>query len=82
MKKTIQKKASFEAFDEQGAMEVLDVYVEIIEIMGVEGRTSTEGLQSIRTAAGQDVDRLDRGKFRVRPAGRILRCDPNEPNAP
>lgn len=82
MKKTVQKKSSFQAFDETGAMEVLDVFVEIIEIMGVEGRTHTEGLQSILTAAGQDVDRLERGKFRVRSNGRILRCDPNEPNAP
>ena len=63
-------------------MEVLDVYVEILEIMSPEGRSQTEGLQTIRTADGQDVDKLDRGKFRVRNTGRILRCDPNDPNAP
>lgn len=82
MKRTVQRKASFETVDDEGKLEVLFVDVEVLEITSVEGRSSVEGVQMIVTGDGQTVDRLDRGKYRIRATGRLLHCGPDQFNAP
>lgn len=81
MKTTVQERTSFEVVDSEGNVELLHLFVELLEVVGAGGRSSVEGIRMLQTSEGLEVDRVARGKFRQRKSGRLLYCDPASPNA-
>lgn len=81
MKTTVQQRDTFQVLDETERMEYINVFVELLEVSVAGGRSVVEGAKSLVTAGGEEVDRIARGKFRVRRTGRRLYCDVDSPYA-
>jgi hypothetical protein len=58
----------------------VDEYTEFLEAGGTEGFQWIEGIKSLRTADGQRLNRIDKGKYQVVVTGEILESD--DPTAP
>ena len=81
MKKDIRHKFSFDAVDDDAKTHALHVFVEIIDAGTLDDpNAEVEGIKRIRTDSGDDVNRLEQGRYKVVATGQILRSD--DPNAP
>ncbi len=65
-------KARFTAARRDGTTELLNVWVRDIDTSTLRGRSSVEGMPSIRTADGRSVNRLGGGRYQIVQTGEIL----------
>ena len=76
MKKRVDLKGSFEAFNVEGVTRLIYVYADILDASSHGNpNAEIEGIRSLRTRNGQHVNRLDKGKYQVVETGEMLTSD-------
>jgi hypothetical protein len=76
----IKQIGSFIATDNTGRQQTILKFADVLNIDHFEGNASAVGIQSLRTASGQAVNRITQGEYQIVPSGLILRS--NSPDAP
>ena len=73
MSNRTRHESSFDATDERGEHHTLNVFVDIIDAGTMDDPHATiEGLRSIRTAAGDCVNRIAKGSYQIVTTGMNL----------
>jgi hypothetical protein len=76
VKKRVDLKGSFEAYNAQGVTRWIYVYVDILDVSSPGNPNSEiEGLRNLRTKSGHHVNRIDKGKYQVVETGEMLTSD-------
>lgn len=76
----IKQIGSFTATDDAGRQQTILKFTDVINVDHFEGSASVTGIQSLRTASGQSVNRIAKGEYQIVTSGLILRS--TSPDAP
>jgi len=81
MIKRTEHRGSFTAVDEEGHEHTIHIYVDVVDAatMG-DPNAEIEGLKSLKTEDGGNVNRLEKGKYQIVQTGQILTS--GDPAAP
>jgi hypothetical protein len=75
-RKVTQKTGEFAASDERGNETTIIVFTHFTETTDLDGEVSrVPGIKAIRTASGETVNRLEKGKYQILGQSSVLTSD-------